>query len=93
MPETVPVGVRRRLDGGNPEPAESASEMGAVVAGALTGGGGRADVGDVLYHCSSGDTPIRFGDVDHVPVDWEGAWRISPSGGMETDGVDATEEL
>ena len=60
---------------------------------AWTGGGGRTYDGNVLYHVSSGGTPIRVKDVGRVPVDWEDSGKISPSGGMETDGVDVTSEL
>ena len=63
-----------------------------VVPGAWTGGGGCEDIGNVLNHGGSGSDNLWVGVVDHVPVDWEVAERISPSGDTEVDGADATVE-
>ena len=42
--------------------------------------------GNVLHHSGSGGTPLRVGDVGHVPVDWEDTGRFSPLGNTEADG-------
>ena len=63
------------------------------VAGAWMGGGGCADIGDVLHRGSSGSTPLQVRDVVYVPADWESAGRISPSGGTDNYGADTIEAL
>ena len=35
-------------------------------------------------------TPLRVGDVVHVPADWEDAGRFSPLGDTAADGADVT---
>ena len=47
---------------------ESAEEMDVAVMGVWKRGGGRADVGDVIYYIISGGTPIQVEDVVHVPT-------------------------
>ena len=60
--------------------------------GAWTGGGGCADVRNVLYSGGSGSAYIPVGDVGHFPTYREEYGRVPPLGGTEIDGVDATAE-
>ena len=55
---------------------KDAAEMGAVVTGAGTVGGGCAEVWNVLHLSGSGGDPLRVRVVGHVPADWEDAGRI-----------------
>ena len=70
VPGEFPIGVRRRLGGGDSELAEGVAEMGAVVAGAWLGGGGCADVDNVLHRGGLGGATLQAGVVGHVPADW-----------------------
>ena len=63
--------------------------MGASVAGDWSGWDGCAENGNVLHCSGSGGAPLRVGVMGHVPADWEGAGRISPSYDTADDGADA----
>ena len=71
VPGAGHVGVRRRLSGVVLELAESATGMGAFFTGAWMGGGGCADVGNVLHRGDSYGADIRVRVVGRFPVDWE----------------------
>ena len=64
--------------------------MGSSVAGAWPGEGRCVDVGFLKYHSVPGGAPLLVRAVVHVPEDWEGAGRISPSVDMAADGADVT---
>ena len=64
--------------------------MGVSFTGACLGGGRCADFGGVLHHGVSGGAPLPFVVVGNFPTDWEGVGRLSSSGDMTVDGVDAT---
>ena len=58
----------------------------------MLGRGGCADAGNVLHRGGSGGAPLRVRVVVHIPTDWEGSGRLSPSGDTATEKEDATEE-
>ena len=66
--------------------------MSVFVAGGGKVGGRCSDFGDVLCHGGSSSNFLRFGDVGYVPMHWEDARRLPPSGGLQTDGAAAKEE-
>ena len=66
--------------------------MDAAVIGAWKGGGGCADIGNVLFSGGAGGASIRAGYVSHGPTHREDAGGGPPSGGTETGGVDAASE-
>ena len=92
IPRSVPVSIRRQLDGGDLELAERATEMGASIVGAQKGGGRCTDVGNILHHCVSSGSPLWVGVVGNVPADWEGDGQNSPSEDTSADGADTTSE-
>ena len=58
--------------------------------GAYMGGGGCADIGNVLYIISAGGASIWVEDVGNVPTHREDNGIFLPLGVMDTDGADAT---
>ena len=80
------------MDGGGSELVDSVIEMGVASTIAWTVWGGFTDVRNILHRDGSGGSPLRVTVLCHVPVDWEDAWRLSPSGDMVADRVDVTVE-
>ena len=66
--------------------------MGVFVVGNWTGGGGCAEVRNVLHHGGSGGDILQVVVVSHVPTYWEYAGRFSPSGVTAADGANAIAE-
>ena len=87
-----PVGVKQQLTSSDMKLVESTEEMGTDVTGDWAGGGGCAEVRNVLNRDGSGGNTLQVRYVGRVPADWEEAWRFSPSNDTTADGLDVTAE-